>query len=34
MSENAVVYRTNPYTGKSTWTYGNWGGGGWSNGVG
>ena len=32
MSGTTVVYRTNPYTGKSTWTYGNWGGGGWSAG--
>ena len=32
MSEASVVYRTNPYTGKRTWTYGNWGGAGWSNG--
>ena len=32
MSSSGVVWRTNPYTGKSTWTSGNWGGGGWSNG--
>ena len=27
-----VVWRTNPYTGEYTWTYGNWGGKGWSAG--
>ena len=28
-----VVWRTNPYTGEYTWTYGNWGGKGWSDGL-
>lgn len=32
MSQPAIVWRTNDSTGIRTWTYGNWGGGGWSNG--
>ena len=32
MSSSDIVWRTNPYTGKSTWTSGDWGGAGWSNG--
>jgi len=32
MSQPAIVWRTNDITGIRTWTYGNWGGAGWSNG--
>jgi hypothetical protein len=32
MGERKVVWRINPRTGVRTWTYGKWGGAGWSNG--
>jgi len=33
MSQPMIIWRTNPYTGKRTWTYGDWGGAGWSGGA-